>query len=139
MSDQAEGAAAAAVEGKKKKFRKFRHFVKPTPPKKAVTNAPPRYEHFAVKAVSLKRNEYKIIRGQVTSDKASRKLEDENTMSFWVDIRATKPQIKQAIVKLYHVTPVNISTLVTSKCLKKAYVRLPHDVEAMNIASEMGA
>jgi large subunit ribosomal protein L23Ae len=60
-------------------------------------------------------------------------------MSFWVDIRATKPEIKQAIWKLYRVKTVNISTLVTSKCLKKAYVRLPPDVEAMNIASEMGA
>jgi large subunit ribosomal protein L23Ae len=139
MTDQAEAAAAAATDGKKKKFRKFRHFLKPTPPKKALVNAAPRYEHFAVKPVSTKRNEFKIIRGQVTSDKASRKLEDDNTMSFWVDIRATKPEIKQAIKKLYRVTPVNISTLVTSKCLKKAYVRLPSDVEAMNIASEMGA
>jgi large subunit ribosomal protein L23Ae len=65
----------------------------------------------------------------VTSDKASRKT----------DLRATKPEIRRAITELYHVNPVKISTLITSKCLKKAYVRRPADFEAMNIANEMGA
>jgi large subunit ribosomal protein L23Ae len=139
MTEQAEGAAAAVAQGKKKVVKKIRHFVKPVKPKAGPKQAKPRYEHFAVRPVSEKRNEFKIIRGPVTSDKASRKLEDENTMVFWVDIRATKKEISKSINKLYHVAPINISTLITSKCLKKAYVRFPANVEAMNIANEMGA
>ncbi|KAH0792585.1 serine/threonine-protein phosphatase 2A activator-like [Histomonas meleagridis] len=94
-------------------------------------------EHKAVQPVSLKRNDYKIIKGPVTSDKASRKLEDENTMTFYVDIRAKKPEIAAAINRLYHVKPVSVKTLITPKFLKKAYVRLPEEVEAMNLANEM--
>jgi large subunit ribosomal protein L23Ae len=138
MTDQADAAAAAVADGKKKKIRKIRHFIKPAKAKVAPKTSKPRYEHTAVTPVSEKRNEFKIIRGSVTSDKATRKLEDENTMVFWVDLRAKKPQIRKAINKLYHVSPVNISTIVTSKCLKKAYVRLPSDFEAINIANEMG-
>ena len=58
-------------------------------------------------------------------------------MTFWVDIRAKKPEIAAAINRLYHVKPVSVNTLITAKCLKKAYVRLPEEVEAMNIANEM--
>jgi large subunit ribosomal protein L23Ae len=136
MTEQAAEAAQANAEGKKKKIKKIRKSVKPKL-KKLPGQIAPKYERRAVEPVSVKRNEYKIIRGPVTSDKASRKLEDENTMVFWVDLRATKRQIRAAVKKLYHANALKISTLVTSKCLKKAYVRLPPSVEAMNIANEM--
>jgi large subunit ribosomal protein L23Ae len=136
MTEQAAEAAQANAEGKKKTIKKVRKFVKPKV-KKPAAQVARKYERRAVEPVSLKRNEYKIIRGPVTSDKASRKLEDENTMVFWVDLRATKAQIRAAVNKLYHANALKVSTLVTSKCLKKAYVRLPASVEAMNIANEM--
>lgn len=137
MSTQAVAAAAAVEKGQQKQVKKVRNFKKLTQPKKARIPKAPKYEHKAVQPVSLKRNDYKIIKGPVTSDKASRKLEDENTMTFWVDIRAKKPEIAAAINRLYHVKPVSVNTLITAKCLKKAYVRLPEEVEAMNIANEM--
>ena len=73
----------------------------------------------------------------VTSDKASAKIDNENTLVFWVDLKATKTEIAGAVARLYNVKPVKISTLITAKCMKKAYIRLPESVEAMNLANEM--
>ncbi|KAK8883982.1 60S ribosomal protein L23A [Tritrichomonas musculus] len=137
MSGQAEAAAANTVKGQKKTVRKLRYFQRFHKPTTVSTPKAPIYEHKAVQPVSVKRNDYKIIRGQVSSDKVSRKIEDENTLVFWVDLRATKPEIAAAVNRLYKVKPLKISTVVTAKCLKKAYVRLPADFEAINIANEM--
>ena len=138
MSGKAQQAAAAMKNGQQaqvKKVRGFNKFIRPTTvalPKK------PLYEHKAVQPVAVKRNEYKIIVAPVTSDKANRKLEEQNTMTFWVDIRATKTEIKNAFNKLYGTKPEKVCTLINAKGLKKAYIRLPATTEAMNIASEIG-
>ena len=137
MSAKAKTAAKALVNGQKKevtKTRNFRRFVRTSVhlPKRPI------YEHKAVQPVSLKRNDYKIIRGPVTSDKSTRKLEDENTMTFWVDIKATKPEIAAAFNRLYRVKPIKVCTVITTKFIKKAYIRLPEGTDAMGIATEIG-
>jgi large subunit ribosomal protein L23Ae len=137
MSAKAESAAAAVASGQKKQVKKVRHFKKFKKPTTVAIPRKPAYEHQAIAPVSLKRNDYKIIRCQVASDKASRKLESENTMVFWVDLRATKSEIKAAVQRLYNAKPAKVSTLITAKCLKKAYVRFPPTVEPMSIANEM--
>ena len=137
MSAKANAAAQALQKGQKKEITKTRHFVRAP---RSTVNLPKRpiYEHKAVQPVSLKRNDYKIIRGPVTSDKSTRKLEDENTMTFWVDIKATKPEIAAAFYRLYRVKPVKVCTVITTKFIKKAYIRLPEGSDAMGIATEIG-
>lgn len=137
MSSKADAAAKNVQAGQKKQIKKVRHIVKFGRQIPAPTPKQPIYDHKAVKPVSLKRNDYKIIKGPVTSDKATSKIENENTLVFWVDLRATKTEIAAAVQRLYHVKPVKVSTLISSKCLKKAYVRLPEDVEAINLANEI--
>jgi large subunit ribosomal protein L23Ae len=137
MSGQAEGAAAAVADGQKKKIKKIRHIKKLEKPKKVGSAIPRKYEHQAVKPVSVKQNDYKIIHRQVSSDKVSRKLEEANTITFWVDLRANKKQIARAVQNLYHVKPSKVNTLITTKFLKKAYVKFPQGVEAATIANEM--
>ena len=134
----AQAAAQALAKGQKKEITKTRNFTRFGAKKATVTPKRPIYEHKAVQPVSLKRNDYKIIRGPVTSDKSSRKLEDENTMTFWVDIKATKPEIAAAFNRLYNVKPAKVCTVITSKFIKKAYIRLPEGTEAMSIATEIG-
>ena len=131
-------AAKVLAQGQKKEVTKTRNFTKFNTGKAANVPKRPAYEHKAVQPVSLKRNDYKIIRGPVTSDKSTRKLEDSNTMTFWVDIKATKTEIAAAFNRLYHVKPVKVNTVITSKFVKKAYIRLPEDAEAMSIATEIG-
>ena len=137
MSSNAQAAAATLAAGQKNQVKKVRYFKKFGKVVGVQTPKKPAYEHEAVKPVSVKRNDYKIIKGPVTSDKASAKIDNENTLVFWVDLKATKTEIAGAINRLYNVKPVKISTLITAKCMKKAYIRLPESVEAMNLANEM--
>jgi large subunit ribosomal protein L23Ae len=41
-----------------------------------------------------------------------KKIEENNTLVFIVDIKANKRQIKEALKKLYDIDTVNINTLV---------------------------
>ncbi|CAI8058554.1 60S ribosomal protein L23a [Geodia barretti] len=41
-----------------------------------------------------------------------KKIEDNNTLVFIVDLRANKPQIKQAVKKLYNIDVAKVNTLV---------------------------
>ena len=138
MSGKAQAAAAQLQNGEKKQIRKVRHFRKFTKPTQPSFPKNPLYQHKAVEPVAVKRNEYKIIQGPVRSDKADRKAEEDNTLVFWVDIKASKPQIAAACKRLFGKQPVSVNTLITAKCLKKAYIRLPADVEASTIATEAG-
>jgi len=138
MSGKAQATAQTLKNGSKKEITKVRADQKFSKTKTVALPKKPLYEHKAVQPVSLKRNDYKIIVGPVTSDKATRKLEDENTMTFWVDIKATKPEIAAAFDRLYHAKPEKVCTVITSKFLKKAYIRLPAESEAMAIANSIG-
>ena len=137
-TNKAKSAAKAIKEGQKPKVTKIRTADKFRKPVVKQQPKRPAYEHRAVKPVSLKRNMSKIIHSPVTSEKASTKIESENVLTFMVDITATKKEIAEAIRKLYNVTPVKVSTLITPKLLKKAYVRLDKEQEASAIASDIG-
>ena len=60
----------------------------------------PRLDHFAV------------IRHPLNSESAMKKIEENNTLVFVVDVKANKHQIKEAIKKLYDVDALKINTLV---------------------------
>ena len=45
-----------------------------------------------------------------------KKIEDNNTLVFLVDLRANKPQIKQAVKKLYDIDVAKVNTLIRFVC-----------------------
>lgn len=53
-----------------------------------------------------------MIRFPLNSESAMKKIEENNTLVFVVDVKANKYQIKQAIKKLYDVDALKINTLV---------------------------
>jgi len=59
-------------------------------------------------------------------------------MVFIVDMRSNKRQIKEAIRKLYGVLPIRVNTLVRPDGLKKAYVKLSPEHDALDIANKIG-
>lgn len=65
-------------------------------------------------------------------------IENNNTIVFIVDVRANKPKIKAALQKTYGIEAVKVNTLVRPDGLKKAYVRLTADVDALDVASHIG-
>jgi large subunit ribosomal protein L23Ae len=67
-----------------------------------------------------------------------KKIEDHNTLVFIVDVRSNKKQIKDAVSKLYDIQTKKINTLIRPDGLKKAYVRLQPDFDALDVANKIG-
>lgn len=57
-------------------------------------------------------DQYKVIVHPLNTESAMKKIEENNTLVFIVDIKANKRQIKEAIKKLYDVDTVKINTLI---------------------------
>ncbi len=72
------------------------------------------------------------------SEKATRLLEEENTLTLIVRREASKPLIKQAVETLYEVKVEKVRTLITPKGEKKAYVKLAKEYSASELASRLG-
>lgn len=81
---------------------------------------------------------YKTILGAITTDAATEMIESSNTLVLKVNIKANKAQIKEAVQKLYEVSVLKVNTLVRPDGTKKAFVRLPADTEALDVASRAG-
>ena len=48
----------------------------------------------------------------MNTESAMKKIEENNTLVFIVDIKANKRQIKDAVKKLYEVDAVKVNTLI---------------------------
>uniref|UniRef100_A0A673U9K7 Large ribosomal subunit protein uL23 n=1 Tax=Suricata suricatta TaxID=37032 RepID=A0A673U9K7_SURSU len=84
----------------KKKIRKSPTFRRPT------TLAPRR----------SKRDHCAIIKFPLTTESAMKKIEDNNTLVFIVDVKANKHQIKQAVRKLYDIDVAKVNPLSRPRC-----------------------
>ncbi|XP_055470082.1 60S ribosomal protein L23a-like [Psammomys obesus] len=81
---------------------------------------------------------YAIIKFPLTTESAMKKMEDNNTLVFIVDVKANKHQIKQAVKKLYDIDVAKINTLIRPDGEKKAYVRLAPDYDVLDVANKIG-
>jgi large subunit ribosomal protein L23Ae len=81
---------------------------------------------------------FAIIKNPLTTESAMKKIEDNNTLVFIVNIRANKSMIKQAVKKMYDVDAEKVNTLIRPDGEKKAYVRLKADYDALDIANRIG-
>merc|ERR1712131_546647 len=67
------------------------------------------------KTLRLRRNKldhYAIIKFPLTTESAMKKIEDNNTLVFIVDVKANKHQIKHAVKKLYDLDVAKVNTLI---------------------------
>jgi len=53
-----------------------------------------------------------VIIHPLNTESAMKKIEENNTLVFIVDIKANKRQIKEALKKLYDIDTIKINTLV---------------------------
>ncbi|RMC10722.1 hypothetical protein DUI87_12433 [Hirundo rustica rustica] len=83
-----------------------------------------------------KLDHYAIIKFPLTTESAMKKIEDNNTLVFIVDVKANKHQIKQAVKKLYDIDVAKVNTLIRPDGEKKAYVRLAPDYDALDVANK---
>ena len=88
--------------------------------------------------LSARLDHYAIIKFPLTTESAMKKIEDNNTLVFIVDVKANKHQIKQAVKKLYDIDVAKVNTLIRPDGEKKAYVRLAPDYDALDVANKIG-
>ncbi|CAM9244559.1 unnamed protein product [Ectocarpus fasciculatus] len=81
---------------------------------------------------------HRIIKFPLTTESAMKKIEDNNTLVFIVDVKSNKRQIKDAVKALYDIESQNVNTLIRPDGKKKAYVRLTQDFDALEIANKIG-
>ena len=74
-----------------------------------------------------KLDHYTIIRFPLTTEPDVKKIEDNNTLVFIVEVKANQHQIKQAVRKLYDTDVAKVNTLIRPDGEKKAYVQLAPD------------
>ncbi|BEP17531.1 50S ribosomal protein L23 [Pyrofollis japonicus] len=79
-----------------------------------------------------------IIIRPVQSEKALRLIEQNNTLTFIVDRKATKHDIKRAVEEAFGVKVVKVNTLITPRGEKKAYVKLSPEYSAADVAARLG-
>ena len=105
-------AKKAVLKGKhttiKKKIRTSVHFHRPKTLKKPRR---PRYPRRSFPR-RCKLDHYAIIKHPLTTESAMKKIEDNNTLVFIVDVKANKPQIKLAVKKLYDIDVAKVNTLI---------------------------
>ncbi|MEM1631106.1 MAG: 50S ribosomal protein L23 [Thermofilum sp.] len=79
-----------------------------------------------------------IIVKPLLTEKTLRLLEENNTLAFIVDRRATKQQIREEVERLFGVKVEKVNTLITPRGEKKAYVKLKKEYSASEVATRMG-
>ena len=97
----------------------------------------PKYVRRSV-AKLAKLDKYSIIKYPLCTESAMKQIEDNNTLTFIVDVRANKRNIYDAVKSLYEIDTVKINTLIRPDGLKKAYVVLTKDHEALEVANRIG-
>jgi len=81
---------------------------------------------------------FRIIKHPVSSEKAVRIMENDNKLTFIVDLSSTKKDIKEALKKGFDIDTIKIRTIITPQGKKKAYVTLPKDKPAIDVATQLG-
>lgn len=107
--------AAKAVKGGattfKKKVKKMRTKVTFYRPKTLTKERNPKYPRISA-APRNKLDHYQILKYPLTTESAMKKIEDNNTLVFIVDIRADKKKIKAAVKKMYDIQTKKVNTLI---------------------------
>ena len=83
-------------------------------------------------------DKWAVIKHPLSTEKAMKKMEDENTMVFIVDQRANKSQIKEAFSKIHSVKVRSVNTVIRSDGKKKAYIKLVPESDSLKLANKIG-
>jgi len=81
---------------------------------------------------------YKIIKYPLSTEKSIRQIEFDNKLTFVVDRKATKPQIKKAVEELFKVKVIKVNTQNSFKGEKRAYVKLSPESLASDVSADLG-
>jgi len=106
----AKAVKSGAVKKKTKKIRTSVTFHRPKTLKKA---RDPKYPRVSAPGRN-KLDQYQILKYPLTTESAMKKIEDNNTLVFIVDLKADKKKIKAAVKKMYDIQAKKVNTLIRS-------------------------
>jgi len=136
--EKAQKAAKSLQTGNRQKSaRKVRLSVHFHRPRTLSVQRNPKYPRRSVHRRN-KMDKYTVIKYPLCTESAMKQIEDNNTLTFIVDLRANKHHIATAVKSLYEIDIVKVNTLIRPDGLKKAYVRLTPDHEALEVANTIG-
>jgi ribosomal protein uL23 len=81
---------------------------------------------------------YDVVQYPVITEKAVDLISSQNRLTFIVDKKANKKQIKEAVEKLYNIKVKTINTLIDRQNRKKAFVTLSKENNAQDVANKLG-
>jgi len=81
---------------------------------------------------------HEVILYPLMTERSINMIENENKIVFVVGRRANKHDIARAVRELYGVEADSVRTLITSKGLKKAFVKLKEEHDASDLAIKLG-
>ena len=93
------------------KARKIRTSTTFNRPKTLKLARNPKYARKSVPHVP-RLDQYKVLKTPLNTESAMKKIEENNTLVFLVDVKANKRQIKDALKKMYDVTALKVNTLI---------------------------
>merc|ERR1719217_1039441 len=134
---KATAAAKAITKGVKTVAKKIRTNIRFHLPKTLAKPRDPKYPR-KYRAAPVRLDRYQILKFPLTTESAMKKIEENNTLVFIVDVRASKSQIKEAIKKMYEIDTQKVNTLIRPDGKKKAYVHLTQDYDALDVANKIG-
>lgn len=103
--------ALPSIQIQSTKVRKIRHTTTFHLPKTLQLSRAPKYPRKSIPHTP-RLDEHRIIVHPLNTESAMKKIEENNTLVFIVDIKANKAHIKQALKKLYDIDTVKINTLI---------------------------
>ena len=83
-------------------------------------------------------NPDKIIKYPLSTEKSIRQIEFDNKLTFVVDQKATKPEIKRAVEELFKVKVAKVNTQNSFKGQRRAYVKLSPESLASDVSADLG-
>ena len=79
-----------------------------------------------------------VISYPVMSEDSVKLIETENKITFIIDVRANKNDVRRAVEQLYEVEVWKVHTLTAPDGRKKAYVKLNPESKASDLAVKLG-
>jgi ribosomal protein uL23 len=79
-----------------------------------------------------------VLRHPLVTEKAVGMIEAENKVTFIVDDKSSKPEVKKVIEEAYGVKVVKINIIRDMKGRKKAIVKLDKKFKASELATKLG-
>ncbi len=81
---------------------------------------------------------YKIIKFPFSTEKAIKSIEFDNKLTFIVDPKAAKADVKKAVEEMFKVTVVKVNIQNSISGQKKACVKLRADKLASDVSADLG-